>query len=582
MAKGEITPDTELPEYLRDQLSLEELIIRIGRAKFPRNSNYILSAGMLEFNYSRKPYAVIEHQLHTIVDALLDKDAESIMLLFPVMKPRIEGELDIKLNRYKDIKNIYIRVANSPRVTFLKNPAMRFLYTETVLIGDKTVLRPTIGAHQELRPIEQKFHLNTAMNRYFMANIEYYDTRDAIFSEIAKIELAKRKLRTPQLAHIETINFQSEEDIKCFQAIVTNNIPDESDSDTLQCKEIKSASELTPQDLGEILIERINQWPQLQIDYNSEKIQKPKDKGLESIDAIDNTYFSSEEPADPSTTAQIVTQKTNDPTCTILIMVGNRRVALQLDSGALPNVLSRALIRTFLDEAPQWVKFIKLKKKVTLKLADNSLIQSTTHIVEIRMLIGTQQIKVPFYIIDAPGQTFIMGRISMDYLRMTLEIHNRLARCEPPFCNSFVVPFLHPDEFQSALTVFAMDCEDGDYDFDTYYDNPSETVYSLTEQEIHDERQFAKNTYLENLQKDLEEAIANGFITEWQMCLAKAELTRFWDIFDMNPGKYTGHQVHFNFIEGDEHQKKWRGEKFRPSKKLLPAIRKAITKMLMR
>lgn len=195
------------------------------------------------------------------------------------------------------------------------------------------------------------------------------------------------------------------------------------------------------------------------------------------------------------------------------------------------------------------------------------------------MLIGTQEIKVPFYIIDAPGQTFIMGRISMDYLRMTLEIHNRLARCEPTFCRHFVVPFLHPDEFQSALTVFMLDMDDEENDL--YYPDPTENIYSIAEQEVLDERHLAKETYLENLQRDLDEAVENGFITEAQRYTGLIHLNQFWDIFDLNPGKYTGHQVHFNFIEGNEHLKPWRGEKFRPSKKILPAIRKAITKMLL-
>ena len=87
--RGEMGSNNSLPPYLRDQVSLSDIFDNIKTEKFEPKGKYILSAGQLEINYSKKPYAVIEKELKKIIDLLLDKfQAEYVILLFPIIKPR--------------------------------------------------------------------------------------------------------------------------------------------------------------------------------------------------------------------------------------------------------------------------------------------------------------------------------------------------------------------------------------------------------------------------------------------------------------------------------------------------------------
>ncbi|CAG7825925.1 unnamed protein product, partial [Allacma fusca] len=423
-------------------------------------------------------------------------------------------------------------------------PAMSFLETEIIHSQGKQYTRPRVGARKELLPIEQKFHYVSAIKRYFPSITEYRDVRNLLISEIARIESFKERMATlPTQAEVEYLGSDTNEnttEAPIYQ-ILTLKITDLGNRLKPERK-IKNAirnlyndpailsDSPTAMSLGEILVAKINE----------QRFHKMKKKqNIKFIDAIDNTSLKNEEP-DPTTSSQLVTQKTNDPACVIPVTIGARKVALQLDTGALPNVLSRLMVKTFLEEAPNWVKFIKLKKQVQLRLANNSLIPSATHIIELQMILGNEMIKVPFYIIDAPGQTFILGRITMDYLKMKLNVPKRLVKCRPEFCERFTIPFMHTDEFQSALTVFSLVTNEQEYE--TFSEDISDTYYTITEQEIFEERRLAQRTFKENLRADLNMALENGSITFQQAIRGFDRLQHFADIFDLNPDKGIGKQ----------------------------------------
>ncbi|CAG7720457.1 unnamed protein product, partial [Allacma fusca] len=466
---------------------------------------------------------------------------------------------------------------------------MSFLETEIIHSQGKQYTRPKVGARKELLPIDQKFHYVPSLKRYFPSITEYHDIRKILISEIARIESFKERMAAlPTYAEVEYLGSDTTETTTTIEAPIgqVSTLKNPNLRNRLKPeRKIKNAihnlfndpailsDSPTIMSLGELLVTKINEQRFHKIvNQNSKKKQN-----IKFIDAIDNTSLNNDEP-DPATSSQLVTQKTNDPACVVPVIIGARKVALQLDTGALPNVLSRLMIKTFLEEAPNWMKFIKLKKQVQLRLANNSLIPSANYIVELKMILGNETIKVPFYIIDAPGQTFIMGRITMDYLKMKLNVPKRLVKCRPEFCEKFTIPFMHTDEFQSALTVFSLVANEQEYE--TFSEDMSDTYYTITEQEIFEERRLAQRTFKENLRADLNMAVENGSITLQQAIRGFDRLQHFADIFDLNPGRYTGEQVKFTFQEGNEHLKPWRGEKFRPSKKLLPALRKAINKML--
>ncbi|CAG7718459.1 unnamed protein product [Allacma fusca] len=303
-----------------------------------------------------------------------------------------------------------------------------------------------------------------------------------------------------------------------------------------------------------------------------------KDEPLRALDAVDNALIDPEQIC-RHVGPQLVTQTVNDPTCVIPIHIGKKTFALQLDSGALPNAISKKLLTTLLRESPESIRFIPLRRTVQLRLADNTVIRSMSHLAVIQLEFGTELIGVPFYVLESSGSTFIMGRISLEYIKILIDIPERVATCRMDPNNEYVIPFMNADEAHEAFTIFSL-TQTSRQGHRMVIDMAKHTKLADIHKEIKLEEEKARKLFLENLNKDLCDAVKNKSITPEQAKLAEEKLCQYKDIFSLNPGCYKGEEVDFKFKSGNEHLKPWRGEKFRPSKKLLPGIRKAVEKML--
>ncbi|CAG7732556.1 unnamed protein product [Allacma fusca] len=655
LKRGELGSNNSLPSYLRDQVSLSDIFDALKDEKFEPKGKYILSAGQLELNYSKKPYEIVEKELRKIINLLLEKfQAEYVILLFPIVKPRQKGDKEVTLARYIEYRKIFLRMTEDARVFFWREPAMGYLHTEICQKQEGgQYIRPKTGADKNILPNIERFKFIHRVKRYYPLITTYVALHYLMERKLDQHELiiyrskhwtnnrgilgggirnviaparlilddnTNRNIQTDALEVEEmvnkptilplptnTLNFELE-----TETAPQNNVQEETNvsSDTSIHAETKTQPTLMVPDM---IQQGIFRRPHTTMPTRSTRFSKPavershltlnqmlgvkrnrvryedssdddddfdhEAKELQAIDSIDNTIIDNDHVA-PDSKAGIIDLNTIDPTCVVSTLINTRNYALQLDSGALPNVISKEVLKDIIYNAPGWWRFLHMKRPVLLKMADNNIVKTHQNMVEIKMFFGTEKIKVPFYLIESPGRTFIMGRATMDDLRVVLDIHEKFAECKPMHCRKFKINFMSRDQFQDALSVFSVREYYTAFIHEMVHNMKKHTKYAKLDFVSINEQEQAKKLYLENLKSDLEAAVSSGSVTQEEATQGLQELEEFGDIFSLDPGRYRGQRVKFRFKPGDEHLKPWRGEKFRPSKKIEPALRTAIRKML--
>ncbi|CAG7830429.1 unnamed protein product, partial [Allacma fusca] len=147
-------------------------------------------------------------------------------------------------------------------------------------------------------------------------------------------------------------------------------------------------------------------------------------KEARALEAIDNAHLDEtqlKEKAKPL----VVNEGTDDPTCVVPITVGDKIVAIQLDSGALPNVISRNVLKQLKLKVPHAVREIAMDRIVQLRMANNAIERASQILAEITFNFGPKEFVVPFYIMDTIGNTFILGRVAMEHLDLHLHFRQR-------------------------------------------------------------------------------------------------------------------------------------------------------------
>ncbi|CAG7817840.1 unnamed protein product [Allacma fusca] len=478
--RGENVLVTHLPEHLRDQITLEELHNRISQLDIPQNSKIILSACQIEFNYSRKPYKIIEDQLIDVLDLLFQKKAESIILLFPLLKPRISSEPLVKISRYIDFKEMFTRATADPRIKFVQSPSMQFLETELISRGGKQFLRPKIGPHGEILPVRQRFHFVPILRRFFPSISQYKETEKLIEAELKRIEKAAlfktdhqdrniegdtKRLFEPKTApyihpgdkepEIELgdkppppmmVSTSNPESITPEVELITAQIPPLMSlaSETPSPPQIYQNIQLDPLTTAELTMD--NTLSSLMAGNIEEQIEEPTTsrsarKRRRRREKRSKTPIPPASPPKPfrhlqdpenlkeSTMAQLLRPATIDPACIVGVAVGPKFISLQLDTGAILSIISQPVIDILTTYAPKDLSYIELKQQISLTLADSKTIAIAKHCVEIRLMLGNREINIPFYIIDSAEKVFIMGRLSMDYWKISLNLHERKLIC---------------------------------------------------------------------------------------------------------------------------------------------------------
>lgn len=626
--------------------------------------------GYMELNHSSKKYEVIFEYMYAIVNLLCTRGAEEIILLFPVVKPRVEGEPPVALHRYITYRRMLAKLTDDSRVTLWRKPAMCLVKQETVTgIGGTTYQRAAIAPDASIIPIQRKFKFIPCEQRYHI-NPDCYDELAAAFEEEMKYHLRKpikteratgpakilydpNELFKPPLRMTEggtaKTNVTNERRIKSKafvplptidenkppsraslnpnvtsakeEAVGVNNMRIESDQSStaenspnshhfpFEDVSFTSVETSTP---SKILLKRGDAIPRC-LSFNGGKTVKFSDsqneniehddktprkfphvdsirvmalkkeaksdeKPIEAVHSVDNANIDGENEIDSMIKQQIVDETCDDPTCVVPVRIGDEVYATQLDTGALPNVISQATADLWKAAHPRNLRYIRLRRPVNLRLADDKLIRTEASMMLITMSFADHLMRVPFYVIDSRCHTCIVGRLSMRILGIQPMLDEKVAYIQPKGeKHSTKLKFLDAEEFQN-LTVF--NC-----DVDKEHEQAASRKIIKNTSAVHwatldpEDRDDGPAVFRRKLMRDLSQAQNEGRVTKAQTEEAYEELSKFSHIFSRYPGAYTGRKVKFEFKPGTENMK-WRGEKYKPTKKLLPAMRKAVKLML--
>ena len=594
LKRNEIGRSVNLPIYLKDQISLEDLYNRLKPVEIVKKK-VIISLGQLELNYSKKPFKCIEEAIKKVINLICNKGVESIVILFPIIKPKLGEEKSVRLNRYIEYRRMFAKLAQDDRVAIWREPSQILLLCEEVanLAGIK-YQRPAKGEDGALTPLTEKFNYAEKCQRYFISIKCYNEIAAAMKKELEKYNQKDHQPRSKgplkQLFEAKPFQFtkqmEKSQGITILRRTVKTSEPmststNYKSNEESQAKELTSSNPTKPDEseMGQIEVKTLAPMDlkTTNIDESEYETASEEDplRPLNVVDSIDNTKC--EVNMEPIVEAQIVSENTEDPTCVIPLKKEDQTIAAQLDSGALPNVISRKTAEDL--TRLQCTKYIPLRRNVMLKLADGKIVRTMKHVIQAELYFGHIRLKIPFYVIESEQPMCIIGRLSMKVLKIQPVIEGNYAYCAPTgVTKRAMLKFLKPEEYQGA-TVFK---------FDTPKEFERETIDMIIADTKavdwgkleEDEKDNGPQIFMKKLKKDLEDAVKTKRIPQHEADEAYQELIQYADVFSRYPGKYTGSEVKFDFVEGNGHTKKWRGEKYKPSKKLQPAIRKAIKVML--
>ncbi|CAG7733588.1 unnamed protein product, partial [Allacma fusca] len=297
------------------------------------------------------------------------------------------------------------------------------------------------------------------------------------------------------------------------------------------------------------------------------------------VDSVDNTYIEDGEHVDSYYDQFLISERTDDPGCVVPIVIGNKTFSIQLDCGALPNVVSPKVLEAIFRAVDRPLLKIRLRRPIQLRMANDAIVKAATHVVIIDFNLGPENMSMPFYVMDTPGLTFIMGRVAMDVVKITPCINERVALCSPRGKDPFSVPYIDPDRYHDALSLCKIQLMTGDT-LSIRNTTVFNTRLTIPGYDFKKDRDKAYQIFIKNLQDDLQELIEDENLSEEEILEGMRKIEAYKEVFSLNPGKYNGEKVHFSFIEGQGHLVPFRGERYRPPNKLKEALDLTVEKML--
>lgn len=145
-----------------------------------------------------------------------------------------------------------------------------------------------------------------------------------------------------------------------------------------------------------------------------------------------------------------------DVPCVVPVMIGTKIVGMELVTGSVLNIINQQVIDSIRQVAPDCVESIQLENALELRMAIGPNIKTDTTVVVIKMFFGSEILRMPFYIIDfkSTKPIFRMGTRSMVVHKINPFIRERCASCQPSGKKAFLVPYLKPDQYANALSLF--------------------------------------------------------------------------------------------------------------------------------
>ncbi|KAL6955914.1 hypothetical protein U1Q18_047081 [Sarracenia purpurea var. burkii] len=207
--------------------------------------------------------------------------------------------------------------------------------------------------------------------------------------------------------------------------------------------------------------------------------------------------------------------------------IGDEKIATQLNTGALPNVISHTTAEWII--LHQRIKPIPLRRPVLLKLADGKLIKTLSHIIKFEMKFNQIRVKIPFYVVDSKSPMCIIGRLTMKILAIQPMINEGYAYCAPKWTKKrAVLRFMDPGTYQGVTCI--------KFEVPKEYEHEAVNQMSVETKAVdwgkidEEDRDNGPELFRKKLRTDLDQAVKMKSITQEQADKAYMELVTFADV----------------------------------------------------
>ncbi|KAL6960103.1 hypothetical protein U1Q18_049122, partial [Sarracenia purpurea var. burkii] len=216
------------------------------------------------------------------------------------------------------------------RIVLWRTPAQQLLRTEEVHSEQYgTTKRPAVDENRNLIPEESKFFYAEKYGKYYVALQNFNAIAAAMREELKQYKAKAHKPRAKgQLRSL----FNPEDPINKTRPVqdkITRILKNENSVQVL--RRVSVASEASEYETASE-----NEAEPVRTFEETKNISD-----VFAMDALDNTKVVHPSKLEPIVKAQIITKDTKDPTCVVPLLVENMLLAAQLDTGALPNVISK-------------------------------------------------------------------------------------------------------------------------------------------------------------------------------------------------------------------------------------------------
>ncbi|XP_065208508.1 uncharacterized protein LOC135837228 [Planococcus citri] len=557
--------------------------------------------------------------VHTYVDRimrlLVNKQFKDILVIFPPVRPKADDTATTSHRRWLDFLHVFKDVCPARNVRYSLYPAI-FFAEEVKLenLGRKCLVATDVN--DNVIPDKKLFYLDEDQKIYklriqnrntilkFINDLcepteRLMDTRDPVTiqdistSEDEGAQFAARPdgslehLTTNSLRLIEQIlgSPNQEAALDVMQTLNTSTGTGESLDDTLNTSDDFSLAihdtippESTHNDDPNETPTELRNFPTFSVGMVNRISVNEENTDSFSPSSFNKTPMKVSE-MNKNLRSQLLHVRDEIITCVIPLRLGNTNYPAQLDSGAVPNIMSEETALHLIKNHSDDLDFIALDEPAVCVLADSKEAETAKYIIVPTLYFGSHALKIPFYVLKGCNHIFLIGTQSMEYLGIEPRIRQRKALCRPSAkVHTEVIDFMSPSEYEGKLFVSGARMKE-EYRLvmnDILRRTNTEDNYHRLPYGIIDD---GPEIFLAKLESDLQDAVDDNRITTEQARKAFNKLSQFYDVFSKFPGKYVGEKIPLKFII-PETEIKYKGAKYNPSKKLMNDLRKELQVMM--
>ncbi|XP_065221385.1 uncharacterized protein LOC135846306 [Planococcus citri] len=560
-----------------------------------------------------------------ILEMLKKKGFTKIILLFPLVKPKVAASNPVSLDRYFAYRRA-LESLEDDIVSFWWTPAAVFLDLKRDQ-QNQAMRQFRVDEHYNMIPVMHKFHLSKKNGRYYprfarkteliqemdkMYNYDWHkktppeiitdqdgaetqESREIVTEEDGlqyeiirkKTLIEKKKAENPKNIEKEVADAVKKiEKLKKFIKPQTlhkllNRIGIPSPPGEERNLSETAETPVSPAGASETIKINVNHVNgATHIPQNMQSAQPTLESSLNLLRTpVTPKPPLRREEIEARVREQILREKDKFDTCVVPLTVNGTAYPAQLDTGATPNVVSEETANILLRDHYDNVEYIMLKRPIVCNLADDSKVESYRYVIVLKLKFGDCELKIPFYILKGCNQIFIIGTKTMKVLGIKPDVENQQATCCPPGEEKTeTLKFMSEQEYREKITLRRIRVKKKNVEQIDRITKKANTAdkYQAKEPEDVDD---GPEIFLETLRADLEQAVNEETITKKQAKKAFDILREFACIFSKYPGKWVGPPMKLRFKD-PKNIKRFHGPKYTPSNKQMPLVREALRVMV--